>query len=267
MRTSFILYMLFLSPLFRLTDFGRELLTSFCDHCSQFSEVTGVSISYFEEDSLTCLRIRNIPVPSGKRMKIHGKSVRVECSQGDTPFFKNRGKPASQPFLDDVHEWVIVMDKQHNLNPYMTESNIGEDPIEDIVACFASRGYTRFGSEWMQKRIFPFWGVTTPVSFPAGEEYIRSLVKERFSGHAGIDSIQERFPIVATLIVDENGTARIDSFARLTNDGILDRIAEDVCHEICRNKFIPATYRGHPVKSGYTIRFRREDMQAGVKWK
>lgn len=243
-----------------LTSLAKDLVASFCEQYEIQDDHSCVALSFHDRDSMSVLSIKYIPEPIGKRMRIKGGKIRVWCEQGLNPFYVQTKQPLSLPFYDDTYEWVISLDSLGRLNPILSYSNQPGDALNRIVNIFSTAGKAPSNQNWMKDRVFAPWEVSRTAGYSDGEENIRALIHNWFTGMDDIRGIPRQIPIVAILLVDENGVATFDSLVTYTGIEALDNLAIDLCHLLCTHQFTPAIFQERPVKSTFTVLFMKKDM-------
>lgn len=154
-----------------------------------------------------------------------------------------------------------MMDKDGNVNPFLTRKHYVEESIDDIISVFHKFGFGSVEASWADNYVFSYLEVERPAEFIGGERRLIEKKREAFSGRSvGPFQLQGKIPIAGLLIVESDGTASFERLIVKSENESANSIAIDVCKEIASETFIPAFHRGIYVRSRYVVYFLSADF-------
>lgn len=275
---SIALAILFSPVKYQLSTIGEETLALFCKETCIGEGCKGtVLMDYVTSNNGTTLYISYIPKIIAPKTRFSFGVCRVAFQGNDNIFFKYKSgkrkkysdvsRTGSSPFdyIDDYPILTIPFFLDGKVNPYLVSWNTQQKSVDPFLSLFKEHEVVSHDEEWAGNHIFTNMEmVDSPPAFPGGINGYRELIKQYFRENARIDrDVLEnmgRVLAVASLIVDEHGSASVGRFIRSSGNQDIDSLIMEACEVLCTARLTPAIHRGKAVKCEFPVYFLSSDL-------
>ena len=135
--------------------------------------------------------------------------------------------------------------------------------VDPFLSLFEKNDVVSYDTEWLNNYVFNVWEVDCTPELPGGRDEVRNRMRQLYAQQTpfNIDELMNYQPFAtANFFVNMQGEATFNGLTRKSDIVAVDDWIEQVCVELCKERFTPAMVRGRFVNCEYSTSFIKYDL-------